>query len=96
MYKLPTNSLNYAYDFDAIYKLTLPTGKREEEIVTKRVTSAWQLSSKEIELIGSVWHADMLETFSKQFDNPAIKLEYFDVEWCLVDQNGNQLGPKGY
>lgn len=92
MYKLPTNNLNYAYDFGAIYELRL---QRKEKIVSKRVTSAWQLSGKEIQVIGDVWCADTINKFTKQFNDPEIKLEYFEVEWSVVDQNGKQLGFKG-
>ena len=95
MYKLPTNNLNYAYDFAAIYNLKLPTGKRKEKIVSKRVTSAWQLSGKEIQVIGDVWRADTVNNFAKKFNNPEIKLDYFEVEWSVVDQNGKYLGFKG-
>lgn len=95
MYKLPTNNLNYAYDFGAIYKLKLSNGKRKEKIVSKRVASAWQLSDKEITVLGDVWRADMVENFNKQFNNPDIKLEYFEVEWSFVDQNGKHLSFKG-
>lgn len=95
MYKLPTNNLNYAYDYGAIYQLKLRGGKHKEKIVSKRVTSAWQLSGKEIQVIGDVWRAEMVESFGKQFNNPDIKLDYFEVEWSVVDQNGKHLGFKG-
>lgn len=94
MYKTPTNNLNYAYDFAAIYKLRLQTGKRKEKIVTKRVTTAWQLSDKEITVIGDVWCAELVEGFNEQFDHPQIKQEYFEVEFSVVDRNGNFLATR--
>ena len=94
MYKTATNNLNYAYDFSAIYKLTLPSGKTKEKIVSRRVTSAWMLSNKEVVLLGDIWRDETIESFGKQLNNPEVNLDFFEVEWSMVDRNGNPFGHK--
>jgi hypothetical protein len=96
VYKLPTNNINYAYYFDVICALTFPGGEVQEELSEKIVRSASQLSRDEISLIGAIWRDEMLEYFSKQHSDSEVKLEYFDVEWCVTDKAGNPLGQKEY